>query len=127
MPTPNNTINDNDVLHGSIPITIGANTFETDDFNMDPEIVEFMRTSSKGIGNGRVAILTNRKGTATLMFPTSATPIPVFGDSFSVTLDTIVYACTVTKVGRKRQKAAESKIPIEFNVNFGTVALSVAT
>lgn len=127
MPTPNNTVNDNDVLYGSIQITIGATTFETDDFNMEPEIVEFMRTSSKNIGNGRVSILVANKGTATLMFPTSATPLPVFGAQFSVTLDTIVYNCTITKVPRKRTKGGESKIPIEFNVNFGTVVASVAT
>lgn len=127
MTTPNNTINDSDVLYGSVPLTIDGVAYETDDIKIDPVIVEFIRTSSKNIGNGRVAILTSKGGSATLMYATSTTAPPVFGGAFTVTLNTIAYVCSVGKVGIARTKGGESKIPIEFYVNFGTVVLSVAT
>lgn len=128
----NNTINDNDVVHGSIPIVIGANTFETSNFKLDQTVASFVRLSSKAVGNGRVSILQETVGTATLHYPSSTAALPVFGDSFSATPNPgvgspITYACTVHKVGKNYTAGGEAMIDIEFKVNFGTVVLSIAT
>lgn len=123
----NNTINDADVVYGSSVLTIATIPFETNDIKLDPEISEIMRTSSKNIGNGRVVVLTNRKGSATLMYPSSAVPAPVFGAAFTYNADGVAYTCTVGKVGHARTKAGEAVIAIDFYVNFGTIVLSVAT
>lgn len=129
----NNTINDSDVVYGSSPITLGgaasipSQVYETTDFNLTPEIERFVRKSSKGIPNGRVTILGERTGTATLHYPSSTVVAPVFGDPFTTTQNAIAYSCTITKVGLTRTFGAEAMVPISFDVNIGAVVLSVAT
>lgn len=125
--TINNTINDNDVVFGSLQITIGAQAYETTDFSLTPEVDRFVRKSSKNIPTGRVSTLGERTGTATLHRPSSGIAAPVFGDAFTVTVNSITYNCTVTKVGDTRTAAGEAMIPISFDVNIGTVVLSVQT
>lgn len=128
----NNTVNDADVVHGSIALTIDAQVYETKNLKIDQQVAKFMRLSSKGIGNGRVSIMQAQSGSATLMYPSSTVVPPVFGGSFSVTPNPgvgspITYACTVCKVGEAFVQAGEGTVDIEFDVNFGTIVKTVAT
>lgn len=124
MTAPINTINDGDVVFGSRQLTIGAQAFETDDFNLDPATVRFLRTNGKGIATGRVTLKTELTGTASLMYSSSSVTMPKFGDSFTTTYEGASITCTISKDPVKETKGAETKIPITFDVNISTVVTS---
>lgn len=126
---PVNTINDSDVVFGSLPLTIGSQAFETSDLALAPEIKRYLRESSKGIPTGKIVIKGETTGTATLVYPSSTVLSPLFGASFTVTLSgtgASALSCTVEKVGETRTMGNQAYVPITFSVNIGTVTTATS-
>lgn len=115
-------INDGAVQFGSREITLGAKgVYETDDFNIDQAITEFVRTNYLNKPTGQVVQRGVFSARATLQLASGTTAMPVFGDlvtSFTPALPTEYGSPTlaVKKVGRNETKAGETKVPVEFLV-----------
>ena len=112
-----NTVNDGSVVFGSLQLTIASVVYETDDLSIEYDVKKITRTDSQDGPTGRVMIVGEGTGTATLMYSSSSVNKPANFAQFSFTDDGLTYNCTVEKVGKRRAKAAESKIPITFVVN----------
>ena len=118
---PVNTIyNDADVVFGSRELTINGVVYAADDFSLDHEVTEIVRTNKNDRPTGQVAIKGRITGSATLQLATSSTPMPEMGMQFTVTEGTFV----LRKVSRSESKGGETKVPIEFVQKFGTVTVT---
>lgn len=113
---PTNLVNDGDVSYGSRVLTIATVTYVADDFGYDTDSKSVTRTNEKDVPSGRVNVIGEKKGSATLQLATSATALPKFGDQCTVTEGVL----TVLNVGRKETKNGETKVPITFVVNITT-------
>lgn len=123
-------INDGDVKAGSrdltIPTTSGT-VFSTENFNLDPEVMRYVRKNGKGKPTGKLLVLGETMGSATLNFPASTTAKPSFGDQFTTSEDSVTLKCTIEKVGLKETNGDVAKCDITFSVNIdqtGAVAAS---
>lgn len=117
---PNTIYNDGDVSYGSRDLVINGVTYATDDFNLDHEVTEIVRTDKQERPTGQVGIKGRVNGTATLQLATTSTALPEMGHTFAVTEGTFV----VRKVGRTETKGGETKVPIEFVEKLGTLTVS---
>lgn len=118
---PVNTIyNDSDVVYGARDLTINGVVYATDDFSLDHEVTEIVRTKKNERPSGQVAIKGRITGSATLQLATSSTALPEMGMTFTVTEGTFI----VRKVGRTETKGGETKVPIEFVEKLGTVVVT---
>lgn len=109
-------VNDGAVQYGSRDLTIGGVTYATDDFSYDIESTKLLRTNSKNVPNGRVTILGETAGSATLQLADATTPVPSFGAQCTITEGVF----TVTKIGRKETKGGITTVPISFDLNITT-------
>ena len=117
-----NTVNDGSVVYGSLQLTIGGVTFETDDLTIDWDVQKVVRTDSQDGPTGRFMVQKETTGSATLIYSSTSVVKPAFAAQFSFTDDGLTYACTVEKCGKRRVKGGEAKIPITFVVNItGTI------
>ena len=118
---PNTIVNDGSVVAGSRDLTINAVVYATDDFKLDTDSTEILRTDKNNVPSGRKVTRGQTTGTATLQLATAATAVPDFGMQFTTTEGT----CTITKVGRTETKAGESKVPISFALNItGSIVIT---
>ena len=107
-------VNDGGVQHGSRDVTIGSETYATDDFSYThPTGTTIERTESRSLVNGVVHIRGRTTGSMTIQLADQVQPLPDWGSQF--TEDEGVF--TITSVGRAETKGAETKVPITFALN----------
>ena len=115
-----NSLNDGSVQHGSRSITINVTSYVTDDFSFETTSNQILRSDENGNPSGRVTVLGETTGTATLQLASGSTTIPVHGEQFTETDDSVAHIYTVTNVGKSETNQGETKVPISFVRNITT-------
>lgn len=104
-------LNDGQVQHGSISITLSnGSVYTTDNFNLDVPSSQVVRTDPNDVPDGAVNRSGITTGTATLNYAADATPDPTLFLTF--TEDGVLYA--LTQIGVVLTKGAEKKCNVSF-------------
>jgi hypothetical protein len=112
---------DGSVQYGSRSITIDGTDYATDDFSVETASTQILRTDEYEVPSGRVTIVGETTGSATLQLAADGTAVPVVGDQFTETEGVF----TIISVGRSESKGGETKVPVSFVKNITTTITSV--